>query len=96
MNEFFAALGRRWTEAAHDRGAEIDPPELDSAIAFELLELARVTAQTSERRFAPLSCYLAGVAVERLRGGGGESGDAAAAAYINEVRKSLEGPVTPE
>ena len=53
MSEFFADLGRRWTQTAHDRGAEIEPPVLDAAAAFELLELARVTAQTRERRFAP-------------------------------------------
>lgn len=96
MNDFFTDLGGRWTKAAGDRGTEIEPPVLDSAVAFELLELARVTAHTSERRFAPLSCYLAGIAVERLRAGRGELSDGEAAAYLNEVRQSLESLSAPE
>ena len=90
MNEFFDELGRRWQDAARSREAEIDPPVLDAAVAFELLELARVTAQTRERRFAPLACYTAGIAVERLRARRGELTDAEAAAYLNEVREALE------
>ncbi len=45
----------------------IESPSLDPQIALELLELARVVAHMSERRFAPLSCFLAGVAAERMR-----------------------------
>ena len=96
MNDFFTDLGGRWAKAARDRGSDIEPPVLESAVAFELLELARVTAHTSERRFAPLSCYLAGIAVERLRAGRGELSDVEAAAYLNEVRQSLESRSTPE
>ena len=45
MNPFFEALGRRWSQAASRRGAKIAPPELDAAVADELLQLA-----TSSRR----------------------------------------------
>jgi len=90
VNEFFVDLGRRWAAAAKRRGATIEPPTLDPNVALELLELARVAAHTKERRFAPLSCFLAGVAAERLRSAGKPVDDAAIAAYVKEVRDELE------
>ena len=89
MNQFFEALGQQWVDAAQKRGAKIAKPELDSRVALELLELARVAAHTQERRFAPLTCYLAGVAAERLRATTKQDGEAVAA-YILEVRQKLE------
>jgi Domain of unknown function (DUF6457) len=89
VNEFFEHLGDLWVEAADRKGAGIAKPELDSRVALELLELARVAAHTQERRFAPLSCYLAGVAAERLRAAHGADG-AAIADLILEVRKQVE------
>jgi hypothetical protein len=89
MNEFFESLGRRWAEAAAKRGAKIEQPELDSGIALELLELARVAAHTQERRFAPLASYMAGVAAERLRVAKGAS-PAEIADLIREVRQEIE------
>ncbi|HKW69703.1 MAG TPA: DUF6457 domain-containing protein, partial [Candidatus Dormibacteraeota bacterium] len=65
-------------------------PTLDSRVALELLELARVAAHTQERRFAPLTSYLAGVAAERLRAEKPDLDDAAVAEFINEVRQKLE------
>ena len=62
MNRFFDDLGERWVAAAGRRSAQIEAPTLDAELALELLELARVAARTQERRFAPLACYLAGVA----------------------------------
>src|SRR5260370_40592769 len=70
MNAWFEALGRRFAEAAQERGAKISQPELDPQVADEVLELARVAAHSKERRFAPLACFMAGVAVERLRQAG--------------------------
>ena len=90
MNEFFEALGKDWVDAARRRGATIARPTLDSGVALELLELARVAAHTQERRFAPLTSYLAGVAAERLRTAAPEIDDAAIAEFIQEVRKKLE------
>ncbi|HKW69632.1 MAG TPA: DUF6457 domain-containing protein [Candidatus Dormibacteraeota bacterium] len=90
MNQFFEALGKDWVEAAQRRGANIAKPTLDSQVALELLELARVAAHTQERRFAPLTSYLAGVAAERLRAAKPELDDAAVAEFILEVRQKLE------
>ena len=96
MNEFFEDLGGRWTKSALKRDVAIEPPELDAAVAFELLELARVIAVTRERRFAPLSCYVAGIAVERLRVARGSLSGAEAAAFISELRASLENFSPPD
>jgi hypothetical protein len=90
MNPFFEALGQDWVAAAQRRGATIAKPELDSRVALELLELARVAAHTQERRFAPLTCFMAGVAAERLRVAKADVDDGGVAEFIQEVRQKLE------
>jgi hypothetical protein len=90
MNQFFDDLGNQWVSAAERRGAIIVKPELDSRVALELLELARVAAHTQERRFAPLTCYLAGIAAERLRTATPAVDDADVATFVQEVRQKLE------
>ena len=72
---------------------KVAPPELDRAVADELLELARVVAHGKERRFAPLATYTAGVAAERLRAQGAD--DAGIAGLIREVREALERETPP-
>jgi hypothetical protein len=89
MNDWFEALARRFTETARERGAQIASPELDPQVADEVLELARVAAHTKERRFAPLACFMAGLAVERLRRAGSLSA-ADEAAYLRATREALE------
>jgi len=89
MNQFFESLGRRWAKAAERRGVKIEEPTLDPKVAEELLELARVVAHTTERRFAPLASYTAGIAAERLREAKAEDAEAIAA-FIREVREELE------
>jgi hypothetical protein len=89
MNAFFESLGRRWQKAAERRGVKIEAPVLDPKVAEELLELARVTSHTKERRFAPLATYTAGIAVERLRQAKAEDAEAVAA-FVREIREDLE------
>ena len=89
MNAWFEALGRRFKEAARKEGVEIAHPELDAQVADEVLELARVAAHSKERRFAPLACFMAGVAAERLRQGGYAS-PGAEAAYLRAIHQALE------
>jgi hypothetical protein len=89
VNEFFSGLGRRWAEHAARRGAPIVVPELDPEVAEEILQLARVVAHSTERSFAPLASFTAGVAAERLRVAKG-SGPDDVASYVREVRESLE------
>jgi hypothetical protein len=65
--------------------SEVEPTELDAAVTDEL-ELAWLRHRPV-KDFAPLSCKLAGVAVERLRGCRGELDEVEATAYLNEVRQ---------
>jgi hypothetical protein len=90
VNRFFDDLGGRFVSAAASRGFAMEAPALDTAVAQELLELARVAAHTQERRFAPLASYLAGVAMERLRQAGGPSSPDEVAALLHEIRTELE------
>jgi len=90
MNDFFAALSRRWAEGAARKGIKIAPPDLDPAVAEEILQLARVVAHSKERSFAPLASFTAGVAAERLRVAKGTASAADVASYIREIRESLE------
>jgi hypothetical protein len=89
MNDWFEALGRRFADAARARGAAVAPPDLDPEVADEVLELARVAAHTKERRFAPLACFMAGVAVERLRHTGSLS-TVDEAGYLRGIREAVE------
>jgi len=89
MNDWFEALARRFADTARERGAQIESPELDPQVADGVLELARVAAHTKERRFAPLACFMAGVAVERLRQAGSLSA-AEEAAYLRAIREGVE------
>lgn len=90
MNEFFDNLGQRYQEEARARGVEIEAPRLDAEMALELLELTRVIAHNNERRFAPLSSYLAGIAAERMRAARPATTEAELAQYVEAVRKALE------
>jgi len=90
MNDWFEALARRFEDTARRQGSEITSPELDPQVADEILELARVAAHTKERRFAPLACFMAGVAVERLRRAGSLSATEEAA-YLRSIREGIEG-----
>lgn len=96
MNAFFSTLAKRWMDAAARRGATIASPDLDPAVAEELLQLARVVAHGKERSFAPLASFTAGVASERLRAAKGAADPGAVAAYIREVREALEREAPPD
>jgi hypothetical protein len=90
VNQFFDELGERFTRAAGRRGAHVEAPGLEPAVAQEVLELARVAAHTQERRFAPLASFMAGVAAERLRAAGVAATPDSVAGLIREVRTELE------
>ena len=87
VNAFFDALAQRWRRAAERRGTSITPPDLDPAVAEEILQLARVVAHSRERSFAPLASFTAGVAAERLRNA---EPTVDVAAFIRGVREDLE------
>lgn len=72
-----------------DRFAEALALELDDAESEAVLDLARVVAHGSERRFAPLSTYLAGQFVAQLVRSGVPRAEALAEAAA-VARRALE------
>ncbi|MBV8424685.1 MAG: hypothetical protein JO349_05810 [Candidatus Eremiobacteraeota bacterium] len=87
MNPFFDEAGALLASAAQERGVTIDPPKLDPKIADELLEFSRVVAHTRERRFAPLSTYMAGIAAGSILA---KQPQFDVVAYLKAVRDVLE------
>lgn len=66
MNSWFDEFSRRCAAIAARHRAPIEAPHLNAAVARELLDLTRVVARGSERRFAPLAAFVAGQAIERM------------------------------
>lgn len=87
MNPFFHQLSAMFVEEANARGAGIDAPTMDDGTAKELLDLARVVAHSQERRFAPLACYLAGIAIATMRI---KQPQLDVANYVKSLRVALE------
>jgi len=87
MNPFFHQLGAMLVEEANARGAGIDPPAMDEGTLKELLDLARVVAHSRERRFAPLACYLAGIAIAKMQM---KQPQLNVADYVKAIRVALE------
>ncbi|MGH7715466.1 MAG: DUF6457 domain-containing protein [Vulcanimicrobiaceae bacterium] len=87
MNPFFDELGAILAEEANARGAGIGAPPLDNGPAKELLDLARVVAPSRDRRFAPLACYMAGIAIAQMQA---KQPQVDIAAYVKAVRVALE------
>ena len=86
MNSFFEELGDAFAAAAHEQGITLEPPRLDEAVAAELLDFSRLVAHSTERRFAPLSTYLAGLATAGV-------GADRALEMLQTVRAKLESPI---
>lgn len=71
--------------------AEIAPnTPITAAEAGEVLELARVVAHRVERRFAPLTSYAMGLALD------GDQPTEERAARIRRIREAAEGLTPPE
>ena len=91
MNAFFDELTALLVEAAKERGATIEPPQLDAKMSELLLNFAAVVAHTRERRFAPLSTYVAGLAAARLHAA---DKNADLISFIDAVKAKLEPKTT--
>ena len=90
FNEYFSDFGARLARLALAQGIEIETPTIDSHAATEVLELAGTVAHRSERKFAPLASFLTGVAVGSLRSAGQLQTDKEVAAFVEELRQSLD------
>jgi hypothetical protein len=91
MNAFFDELTALFVEAAKQRGVTIEPPVLDPKMAELLLNFSAVVAHTRERRFAPLSTYVAGLAAARLQAA---NASADLIGFIEAVKAKLEPAAT--
>ncbi len=79
-----------------DRQADaLDEPRITDAELGEILKLAREVAHRVERRFAPLSTFLAGVAVG-MRTAAGSSRDDAFRDVVAATRALLPAPGPPD
>jgi hypothetical protein len=90
MHEYFSDFGLRLRRLTQAHGIEIEGPAIESRLAAEILALAGTVAHTSERKFAPIASFAAGIAVGRLQGAGLLSIDQDAADFIAELRKELD------
>ena len=89
MNAWFDGFAARCAQVATSHGATIDPPTLDSAVAHELLDLTRVVAHTSERKFAPLAAFVSGQAIERMLVSNPSLSAADLVAFLAELKQEL-------
>jgi hypothetical protein len=92
MNPFFDRLADLMRAEAGEAARSVEPPPLTGEMARALLDLTRVVAHTEERRFGPLSAYVVGSYLERLRASGAALDDAAAAALVDRVAAALDEP----
>ena len=95
MNSWFADFATRCAEIAARHRAPIEAPDLNAAVAREVLELTRVVARGSERQFAPLAAFVAGQAVERMSRAGSGIDSAETIAFLQELSEALPQPSTP-
>lgn len=87
MNAFFDELAAAFVAEAKQNNASIPAPKLEPKTAEELLDLARVVSHTRERRFAPLACYVAGLAAAEAQK---QNAKIDLAAFIKAVRLKYE------
>jgi len=87
MNPFFDEIGVLFVDEAKKRGVTIQTPKLDSKASSALLDLAKVVSHSRERMFAPLACYLAGIAGANAQA---QQPNFDIAEYVKEIRNALE------
>ena len=94
MNAWFADFATRCAEIASRRRAPIEAPHLNAEVAREVLDLTRVVARGSERQFAPLAAFVAGLAVERMSRTTSLD-NAGIVAFLQELKEALPQPSAP-
>ena len=90
MQEYFSAFRLRLGRLMRARGLDIESPGIASVVATEILELAGAVAHTSERKFAPIASFAAGIAVGRLNAAGLLPSSDDVAEFLADLRKELE------
>jgi hypothetical protein len=90
MHAYFSDLGLRLRRLTQAHGLEIEAPDIEAGVAAEILSLAGTVAHTSERKFAPIASYAAGIVVGKLKAAGQLASDQEVAEFIAQLRKELD------
>lgn len=91
MHEYFSDLGLTLRRLTHERGLETEFPAVQPGVAAEILALAGTVAHTSERKFAPIASFTAGIAVERLMNAGVLSTERDVVDFMQQLCAALVG-----
>jgi hypothetical protein len=90
MHEYFSDLGLRLRRLTQAHGLEIEAPVIEAGVAAEILALAGTVAHTSERKFAPIATFAAGIVVGKLKAAGQLPSDKEVADLIAQLRRELD------
>jgi hypothetical protein len=90
MHQYFSDLSLRLRRLAQAHGLETEAPDIEAGVAAEILALAGTVAHTSERKFAPIASYAAGIAVGRLKAAGLLSTEREVADFLAQLRRELD------
>ena len=91
MHDYFSDLGIRLNRLTQARGLDPEFPAIQPGVAAEVLALAGTVAHTSERKFAPIASFAAGIALGRLMDAGLLSSEQDVVEFIRQLRTELEG-----
>jgi hypothetical protein len=91
MHEYFSDLGLRLNRLTHARGLETEFPAIQPGVAAEVLALAGTVAHTSERKFAPIASFAAGIAVGRLTSAGLLSSEQDVVDFVRQLCAEVDG-----
>lgn len=90
MQKYLSGFGLRLGRLMQAHGLDTESPVIASAVAAEVLALAGAVAHTSERKFAPIASFAAGVAVGRLNAAGLLPSSDDMAEFLADLRKELD------
>ena len=94
MQDYFSVFGLRLGRLMQAHGLDAESPGIASVVAAEILTLAGAVAHTSERKYAPIASFLAGVAVGRLSAAGLLSTSDEVAEFLADLRKEVDAGVS--
>lgn len=90
MQEYFLDFGLRLGRLMKAHGLESEAPVIEPRVTADILALAGTVAHSSERKFAPIGCFAAGIAVGKLQAAGQLSRGDDVAAFLARLRRELE------
>lgn len=90
MQEYLSDFGLRLGRRMQAHGLDTESPVIASTVAVEVLALAGAVAHSSERKFAPIASFAAGVAVGRLNAAGLLPASDDVAEFLADLIKELE------